>query len=185
MNALKHGLRARSFGLLPEESKAEWAEHMGDLRSSYRPRDGAEEKLVTALAAAMWLEIRADRTLVETMAEIPPVARGRSHGTDLQDPRHAAALGTALRYQTAAGMATQRALRALLTHRKAVKDGLVPAAADGRRGRNAGACAAARARQSELHERIPRPARTRAACARARRTRAWLRRRPCRRRRGR
>ena len=131
MNALKHGLRARSFGLLPEESKAEWAEHLGDLRSSYRPRDGAEEKLVTALAAAMWLEIRADRTLVETMAEIPPVARGRSHGTDLQDPRHAAALGTALRYQTAAGMATQRALRALLTHRKAVKDGLVPAAADG------------------------------------------------------
>ncbi len=67
------------------------------------------------------------------MAEIPPVARGRSHSTDLQDPRHSAALGTALRYQTAAGMATQRALRALFTHRKAVKDGLAPAAADGER----------------------------------------------------
>ena len=127
MNALKHGLRARSFGLLPEESKAEWAQHVGDLRGSYRPRDAAEEKLVTAIATAMWLEIRADRTLVETMAEIPPAAPGRSHGTDLQDARHAAALGTALRYQTAAGMATQRAMRALFAHRKAVKDGLVPA----------------------------------------------------------
>jgi hypothetical protein len=130
MNAIRHGLRARSFGLLPEESKAEWALHVGDLRRSYRPRDAAEEKLVTALAAAMWLEIRADRTLVETMAEIPPVAPGRSHGTDLQDARHAAALGTALRYQTAAGMATQRAQRAFFAHRKAVKDGLVPEAAD-------------------------------------------------------
>ena len=48
MNALKHGLRARSFGLLPEESQAEWAEHLGDLRASYRPQDAAEEKLVTA-----------------------------------------------------------------------------------------------------------------------------------------
>ena len=25
MNALKHGLRARSFGILPEEDRAEWA----------------------------------------------------------------------------------------------------------------------------------------------------------------
>ena len=45
------------------------------------------------------------------MAEIPPAGPGRSHGTDLADPRHAAALGTAIRYHTAAGMATQRALR--------------------------------------------------------------------------
>ena len=37
MNALKHGLRARAFGLLPEESKAEWAEHVGDLRAAPAP----------------------------------------------------------------------------------------------------------------------------------------------------
>ena len=33
MNALKHGLRAREFGLLPEEDPAEWAEHLADLRA--------------------------------------------------------------------------------------------------------------------------------------------------------
>ena len=124
-NAVKHGLRSRSFGLLPEEAPADWAEHLAGLRSSYRPQDAAEEKLVTALAAAMWLEIRADRTLVETMARIVPDAPGRSHGTDLQDPTNARALATALRYQAAAGMATSRAQRAFLVHRKAVRDGLV------------------------------------------------------------
>ncbi len=77
MNALKHGLRARSFGLLPEESHAEWAEHVADLRRGYDPVDDVEEKLVTAIAVAMWHEIRADRTLVETMAEIPPCRPGR------------------------------------------------------------------------------------------------------------
>jgi hypothetical protein len=126
-NALKHGLRSRSFGLLPEESAEEWAEHLSGLRGSYRPQDAAEEKLLTALAAAMWLEIRADRTLVETMARIVPDGPGRSHGTDLQDPANARALATALRYQAAAGMATSRAQRAFLVHRKAVKDGLVEA----------------------------------------------------------
>jgi hypothetical protein len=54
MNALKHGLRARQFGLLPEESQAEWAEHVADLRRCYGPVDEAEEKLVAAIAAAMW-----------------------------------------------------------------------------------------------------------------------------------
>ena len=84
------------------------------------------------------------------MAEIPPAGPGRSHGSELADPRHAAALGTAIRYHTAAGMAAQRALRTFLAHRKAVKDGLVDAAGRSRRPRDGG-----RARQSELHERIP------------------------------
>ena len=83
MNALKHGLRARTFGILPEEDQAEWAEHVRDLRQGYGPVDAAEEKLVTAIAVAMWNEIRADRTLVETMAEIPPCRAGRYHGTDM------------------------------------------------------------------------------------------------------
>jgi hypothetical protein len=130
MNALKHGLRAREFGILPEESKAEWAEHVQDLRQGYGPVDAAEEKLVTAIAVAMWNEIRADRTLVETMAEIPPRRAGRSCGTDLQEPEHARSLGTAIRYMTAAGMATQRAQRAFFQHRKAKRDGLLLPAAE-------------------------------------------------------
>jgi hypothetical protein len=125
MNALKHGLRARTFGILPEEDKAEWAQHVQDLRQGYGPVDAAEEKLVTAIAAAMWNEIRADRTLVETMAEIPPRRAGRSCGSDLKEPDNARSLGTAIRYMTAAGMATQRAQRAFFQHRKAKRDGLI------------------------------------------------------------
>ena len=125
MNALKHGLRARTFGILPEEDKAEWGQHLQDLRQGYQPDDAAEEKLVTAIAVAMWNEIRADRTLVETMAEIPPCRPGRSHGSHLQEPGHARSLGTAIRYMTAAGMATQRAQRAFFQHRKAKRDGLL------------------------------------------------------------
>ena len=128
MNAVRHGLRARAFGILPEEDKTAWAEHIRDLRAGYGPVDAAEEKLVTAIAVAMWNEIRADRILVETMAEIPPCRPGRSHGTNLQQPRHARSLNTALRYLTAASMATQRAQRAFFQHRKAKCQGLlVPA----------------------------------------------------------
>ena len=125
MNALKHGLRARAFGILPEEDQAEWAEHVHDLRAGYGPVDAAEEKLVTAIAVAMWKEIRADRVEADVMAEIPPCRPGRSHGTDMQEPRHALSLGTAIRYATAAGMATQRAQRAFLEHRKAKRAGLI------------------------------------------------------------
>ena len=62
--------------LLGRPHKVEWAQHVQDLRQGYGPVDAAEEKLVTAIAVAMWNEIRADRTLVETMAEIPPRRAG-------------------------------------------------------------------------------------------------------------
>ena len=74
MNALKHGLRARSFGILPEEGQAEWAQHVQDLRQGYGPVDAAEEKLVAAIAVAMWNEIRADRTLVRRWPRSRPAA---------------------------------------------------------------------------------------------------------------
>jgi hypothetical protein len=125
MNALRHGLRARAFALLPEEDPAEWARHLADLRMGYGPLDAAEEKLVTALAVAMWKEVRADRQEAEVLAAIPPLAEGRPCGGDLQQPAHALSLTTALRYATAAGMAVQRAQRAFLAHCKAVRAGLV------------------------------------------------------------
>ena len=47
-----------------------------------RPADDTELKLVEAIAAAMWNEIRADRTLTEVMAAIPPLApAGRTAAT--------------------------------------------------------------------------------------------------------
>ena len=116
MNAVRHGLRARTFALLPEESPAEWATHLEDLRRCYGPVDETEEKLVAAIAAAMWNEIRADRHMARTMAAIPD-------GGDLLEPAPARAMATAIRYLTAAGMATQRAQRAFLAHRKAKQAG--------------------------------------------------------------
>ena len=71
MNALRHGLRSRAFGLLPEEDPAEWAEHLADLRRDLAPADPTEEKLVTALAVAMWKEIRADRTEAGVLTAMP------------------------------------------------------------------------------------------------------------------
>src|SRR3954453_9604803 len=125
MNAQRHGLRARTFGILPGEEQAEWALHLAELQAGYGPVDDTELKLVEAIAAAMWNEIRADRTLAEVLVAIPPLAPGRPHGGDLQEPGHALSLNTAPRYLTAAGMATQRTQRAFLAHRKARQAGLI------------------------------------------------------------
>jgi hypothetical protein len=46
-------------------------------------------------------------------------------GRDLGDKRNALSLGTAIRYGMAAGMATQRAHRAFLAHRRAKQKGLL------------------------------------------------------------
>src|SRR3954468_9852389 len=73
MNARRHGMRARTFGILPGEDQAEWAEHLADLQAGYGPVDDTERKLVEAIAAAMWNEIRADRMLTEVLAAIPPL----------------------------------------------------------------------------------------------------------------
>ena len=127
MNALKHGLRARTFALLPEEDPAEWDEHLADLRRCLAPTDATEEKLVPALAVAMWNEVRADRAeagAFTRMTDDPGLGR------DLGEKRNALSLGTAIRYATAAGMATQRAQRAFLAHRKAKRQGLLQPTAE-------------------------------------------------------
>ena len=121
--------RAEAFGLLPEESQAAWTRHVHELHEGYRPVDATESKLVTAIAAAMWMEGRADRIQAEVLADIRPACPGRSHGSDLQDRDHAAALSTVIRLATAAGCASARAQRAFLAHRKAKAQGLLAATA--------------------------------------------------------
>jgi hypothetical protein len=126
-NATRHGLRGRTFGILPGEDRAEWGRHLEELCQGYGPADASETKLVEAIAAAMWQEIRAERLLAEALAAIPALDAGRPCGGDLQEPRHALSLNTALRYVTTASMASQRAQRAFLAHRKAKRDGLLGA----------------------------------------------------------
>ncbi|MFO1048323.1 MAG: hypothetical protein U1E52_10545 [Geminicoccaceae bacterium] len=122
------GLRARAFGLLPEEEPADWVRHLAEVHAGLRPGDPFEEQLSTAVAVALWLEIRADRVECDVMAEIGPRPE-RHHGSDLQERHHAAALGAAIRYRAAAGMAVLRAQRAFHAHRKAIKDKLLTEAA--------------------------------------------------------
>ena len=124
-NARRHGLRAQEFGLAPHEDPAEWGRHLAVCEQGYGPADEHERNLVHAIAAAMWNEIRADRMMAEVMARIPPGAPGHGFGSDAQEPAHALSLGTAIRYQTAAGMAAQRAQRAYFAYRRARLEGLI------------------------------------------------------------
>ena len=91
----------------------------------YGPADATEQKLVTAIAAAMWNEIRADRTLTEAMAAIPPLAPGRPPRRRPAGAQARAVPQHALRYMTLPRWRRQRAQRAFLAHRKAKRDGLI------------------------------------------------------------
>lgn len=119
MNAVRHGLRARRFLLLPEEDPAEFAAFAAAVRGSYAPADAVEAHLVEGIAVAMWRELRADRIEAETMADIPPADEARSCGTDLVGkPDHRASLETALRYRSQAQMELRRAQALLVRHRQ-------------------------------------------------------------------
>ena len=170
MNALKHGLRARDFVLLPEEDPQEWRQHVLDLEQGYGPVDATERKLVDAIAVAMWKEIRADRFEAEVLTDIPPRSTDRCHGSDLQVPDHAAALTTAIRYQGSAGMGARRAVRAFLEHRKAKQTGLLLPRVHARTRdrqktrtnyprRSAARCRPARRRPTRRHRPSPTPTR--------------------------
>ncbi|HEX6010929.1 MAG TPA: hypothetical protein VFY87_03810 [Geminicoccaceae bacterium] len=74
--------------------------------------------------------MRADRIEAEALADVPPRAEGRSHGSDLQVPERRASVATALRYQAGTGSAFRRAWRTFLKLRKAKAVGLVAALAE-------------------------------------------------------
>jgi hypothetical protein len=120
LNALRHGLRARRFTLLPHEDPAEFEALAAATRQAYRPACAVERELVEALAVALWREIRADRLEAEILADIPPVDDSRSCGSDLLDERHRASFALLLRYRAQAAGAVRRAQEALARHRKLV-----------------------------------------------------------------
>ncbi|MEJ5234141.1 MAG: hypothetical protein WHV64_18225, partial [Geminicoccaceae bacterium] len=120
LNALRHGLRARRFTLLPHEDPAEFEALAAATRQAYRPACPVERELVEALAVALWREIRADRLEAEILADIPPADDSRSCGSDLLDERHRASFSLLLRYRAQAAGAVRRAQEALVRHRKLV-----------------------------------------------------------------
>ncbi|MCL6609338.1 MAG: hypothetical protein K6T74_14725 [Geminicoccaceae bacterium] len=117
LNALRHGLRARRFALLPHEDPAEFEALAAAAREAYRPACAVERELVEALVVALWREIRADRLEAEILADIPPADGSRTCGSDLADERHRASFSLLLRYRAQAAGAVRRAQEALLRHR--------------------------------------------------------------------
>jgi|GEM_PF-2460920 len=117
LNALRHGLRARHFALLPHEDPAEFEALATATRAAYRPACPVERELVEALVVALWREIRADRLEAEVLSDIPPVDASRTCGSDLSDERHRASFALVLRYRAQAAGAVRRAQEALLRHR--------------------------------------------------------------------
>jgi hypothetical protein len=117
-NALRHGLRAARFCLLPHEDPEEFRALVAELRERYRPADPVERELVDAIAVAMWREARADRLEAEALADVPPVDETRTCGSDVAKPAARAGLATIVRYRTAAQMEHRRALLLLEQHRR-------------------------------------------------------------------
>lgn len=128
LNALKHGLRARHFSLLPHEDPGEFAALAQAVRETYRPGCPVERELVEAIAVALWRELRADRLEGEVLADIPPADGSRSCGSDLLEDRHRASFALLLRYRAQAAGAVRRAQDALARHRALVGEAYAPSA---------------------------------------------------------
>ncbi len=134
-NALRHGLRASRFLLLPHEDPEAFRDLVLELRRVHAPADPIERELVDAIAVAMWREGRADRLEAEALADIAPAEAARSCGTDLTGQPARAGLATLVRYRTAAQAEHRRALLLLEQHRRlrraareaAVREGTVAA----------------------------------------------------------
>lgn len=117
-NALRHGLRASRFLLLPHEDPEAFRDLVLELRRVHAPADPIERELVDAIAVAMWREGRADRLEAEALADIAPAEAARSCGTDLTGQPARAGLATLVRYRTAAQAEHRRALLLLEQHRR-------------------------------------------------------------------
>ena len=69
-NALKHGLTAQAFALLPGEDAEAYAALLADLTRRYRPADALAAHLVQRLASVMWRQQRADRLEAEVLTQL-------------------------------------------------------------------------------------------------------------------
>ena len=69
-NALKHGLTAQAFALLPGEDPQAYAKLLDGLARRYRPADELAAHLVQRLASMMWRQQRADRLEAEVLTQL-------------------------------------------------------------------------------------------------------------------
>src|SRR3954469_7170793 len=67
LNGTRHGLRGRTFVILPDEDPAEWTALLDGYLARFRPADAAETRCVERLAAYDWREDRLERLEAETL----------------------------------------------------------------------------------------------------------------------
>jgi hypothetical protein len=112
-NALKHGLRAAKYPVLPDESPAEFAAHEAALIEELAPVGALQTMLARRVAVAAWRLAWADRIEADLFKE-------RSWGPDatpgialIRDGNGTRSFETLLRYRGAAMAEFSRALRTL------------------------------------------------------------------------
>jgi hypothetical protein len=112
-NALKHGLRAQKYVVLPEEDAGEFADLEAAMIAELTPVGALQTVLARRVAVAAWRLARADRIEVELFAR-------RSWGADanpgiamIRDGNGSRSFETLLRYRGAAMAEFWRALKTL------------------------------------------------------------------------
>src|SRR5580698_10373072 len=70
MNALRHGLRARTV-VLPDENREEFDQIHAGLQNQYQPQNPSEQYLVDQAAIAQWKLVRAEVFEARFYAEEP------------------------------------------------------------------------------------------------------------------
>jgi hypothetical protein len=111
-NALKHGLRAQKYVVLPEEDAAEFAELEAAMIEELAPVGALQTVLARRVAVAAWRLARADRLEVELFAE-RRFANGSLANALIRDGNGTRSFETLLRYRGAAMAEFWRALRTL------------------------------------------------------------------------
>jgi hypothetical protein len=111
-NALRHGLRAQKYVVLPDEDAAEFAALEAALTEELAPAGVLQSVLVQRIAAAAWRLSRAEQLETELFAEngLPDGTLGLAL---IRDGNRAGAFGTLLRYRGGALAEFWRALRTL------------------------------------------------------------------------
>jgi hypothetical protein len=111
-NALKHGLRAQKYVVLPEEDATEFADLEASLIEELAPVGALQTVLARRVAVAAWRLARADRIEVELFAE-RRFANGSLGNAVIRDGNGTRSFETLLRYRGAAMAEFWRALRTL------------------------------------------------------------------------
>ena len=73
-NALRHGLRAQGFALLPDEDADAFADLRARLVEEHDPQGAVEEALVEGLALTLWRTRRVEALEVEALTDTPRAA---------------------------------------------------------------------------------------------------------------